>query len=166
MNTSNEVTGWDECLLYDKIMGAAATTNTFYPFDCGIMQPVKILSHLKQRLQNVDAPQLPHDERVNLASSMLQAVSLLSDEETAPQRKVEGLLNVYLLALVASYKMQDRFGFVTPFWSKVPSRMEGAVFGWSLGWHNGEKENVLRSRIVEFCRSYGLELEGHLGKTV
>jgi len=159
VNTSNEVTGWDECLLYDKIMGTAATANTFYPFDCGIIQPVEMLSCLEQRLQKVDAPQLPYNEWVRLASSMLQAISLLSDEETAPQRKAEGLLNVYLLALVASYKIQDRFGFVTPFWSKVPSRLEGAVFGWSLGWHNAEKESALRSRIVEFCRSYGLEIE-------
>ena len=153
-----EQPGWDESLLYNKIMGAAATANTFYPFDYGMEKPLEILNYFLTKLSDISFPQLSLDERASLTSSIVQALALFSNPKITAEQKAEGLLNIYLLALVASHKIQHQFGFVTPFWAKVPSRMEGAVLGWTLGWHNREKEAELRNRIVDFCLAHGCDL--------
>lgn len=158
MNTPEETAGWDECLLYDKIQGVTATANTFYPFDCGVDKLSEILNCYLVKLNNIPCPQLAKEIRGDLSTACGDVIGMLSNERATAEDKSQGLLIVFMIALVASWTLQDRFGFVTPFWSKVASRFDGAVFGWRLGWRDREKESELRSRIAEFCFRYGFDL--------
>jgi hypothetical protein len=158
MNANKDKPGFDECLMYEKVIGVVSTIHMFYPYDEELDMLKEILNSCLVSLQDKQVKVIASGAHSCLISLVEQVIMEISNKSVMPDKIAESLFNLYLHALVASCKLQDQYGYTTPFWEKFNSRLEGAVFGWALGGSQARNDDVLRSRIIEFCREHGCAL--------
>jgi hypothetical protein len=150
-----------ENFLYERILGAASTAKTFYPFDACVEQPLAILQKFVCDLERLGTVDAALTRQPYLVSLVKETIEKCADPHIEPDRKMQLLFMVYVHACVASHALQDRYGVKSRYWSKYPSRFEAVVHGWTLGWDQDAdgKSEAIRAKIVSFYAERGIRVQ-------
>lgn len=147
-----------ECRLYDKAIGIVSTLNTFYPFNVGMKEPLLVFEDILEQIQ-VDHSVMPQfADRAGLISEMKNLQTAFCDNHIQPDNIAKQLMGLYVRLALATHQIQDRFNITTPLWGRFKSRLDGIVFGWTLGWGDEKRISLFKEEIIEMYNKMGVRL--------